>query len=209
MKFFWFLIWFCVVCCLLGLVRIKLLFVSEGNFFCRIFLKILFFKFKIFSNFGNDKPVAKKAEVKVSKKKTKSKKKNKTKKKQPFFQKLNFLGLLVEPTVNLLKFLNRGLKIRHIVLNFKLASEDAHKTAVFYGNFCSFLYGFLGFLSLICKLEIDKIKIIPNFSSEESEYVSRFCIQICFGRLFIGLFKYILTIIMKIYISKMKQNSKI
>lgn len=206
MKFFWFFVVFCFICFLLSLVKIKLLFVSEGNFFCRFFLKILFLKFRIFSNFDEDRSVAKSSGGGVSaKKKGKARKKNK----QSLFQKINFLGLLFEPTVDLFKFLNRGFKITNIKLNFELASEDAHKTAVFYGNFCSFFYGFFGLLSSVCKLEVDKIRIVPNFRAEESAYISNFCMQICFGRLFFGLFKYILTIIMKIYLDKMKQNSNI
>lgn len=201
---------------LLCLVKIKLLFVSKRNFLCEVYLKILFFKFKLFSSFKSAGDYEEKKIVENKRKnlkqsssvqrKSKLKREKKSKKKQSIFEKLGLVGLLFEPSVKLLKFLNRGFKIKNFRINFEIAGEDACKTAVFYGNFCCFFYGFFKLLSSVCNVEVDHIKIEPNFRSEVSNYNSSFCMQIRIGRLFAGLFLYIFTIIVKIFLNNINQN---
>lgn len=200
---------------LVGLVKLKVLFYSEGNFLFRFCLKVLFLRFVLFSNFENDSNLQEdlaKSGHGISKKKSKNKQQkteHKSSKEQSIFEKLGLVGLLFKPTVDLFKFLNKGFKIKDFKLNFELSKKDAYSTAIFYGNFCYFFHCFFKFFCSVCRVEVDHIKIVPNFKTEESSYGLSLCMQISIGRLFLGLLKYILTIVILIFLKKMRQNSEL
>ena len=213
MKLFWVCSIILVVLCLIGLVKIKVLFVSKSDLFFKVCLKILFFKFQVFSNFGKELSVSKSKCVEKKDKtlenlasKQQKSKRQQNRKRFSFFNKLNLISLLVGPTLKLLKFLNKGFKIKHFKINFELSGEDAYKTAIFYGKFCSYFYSLLKIFTGFCKVEVDQIQIVPNFKSETSNFNSSFYMQIAMGRLLTGLFIYVFTIIVKILFSKINKN---
>lgn len=213
MIFLFFVFLFLILLFFIGFIRIKILFDLNDSRFFRICLKILFFRFVLFSNFECDdklnfeeSKIKKKREnlKKIKKKKRESKKSDK--KKLLFLEKFNLFFVLFEPTVNFLKFLNRGLVIKNFKLYFNLAGEDACRTAIFYGNFCGWFYSFFKIFRSIFNVEVDCLKIVPNFVVEKSKYNLNFCMQLRLGRLLIGLLKYILTIIVKVYLFKLNKD---
>ena len=136
-----------------------------------------------------------------------NKSKNKLKKKQSIFEKVNVILLLVNPTINLLEYLNRGFKIKRIKINLKIAGNDACQTAIFYGKFCCFFYSLLKLVRSVLNLEIETLKIEPNFYLDETCYNLSFYMQLGVGRLVIGVVKYIFIIIFKILIEKIKNKN--
>ena len=155
MNWFLFIFFSCLILFLIGLIKIKL-FLCFKEEFGYIALKILFFKFSLFST---EKSNSKRSVLKETSKKTKSKNqkidknKKKSKKKQSLSEKIDLFFLILKPTFGLLEFLNRGFQIKKIRLNLQIAGEDACKTAVMYGRFCCYFVGFHLFLeTFIVKL---------------------------------------------------------
>ncbi len=203
--------WFCLVVVLLiiiSLIKIKLLVCLKSGFGCSFFLKILFFKFLIFPKKDKKKNKKQTVQSKTFEGENGQKSSKKTRKKfnlQSFSEKSELFFLILEPTFNMLKFLNRGFKIKKFNLNLQIVGDDACNTAVSYGRFCWLFGSLFKFLSSVCRVEVERFRVVPVFVAETFSYNFSCCMQIGVGRLFIGFLKYIFIVAIKILLNKMKK----
>lgn len=202
--------WFCFVAVLLvliGLIKIKLLIYFKNGFDGSFFLKILFFKFLIFPKKSEKKNKKQSAKIKTveGEKAHKPKKTGKKFSLQSVSEKVELFFLILEPTFNLLKFLNRGFKIKKFNLNLQIAGDDACSAAVSYGGFCWLFGGLFKFFSSVCWVEVERFRVVPVFTTETSSYEFSCYMQIGVGRLFIGFLKYFFVVAAKILLNKMKK----
>lgn len=177
-----------------GLVKLNLGVVfNEKKGFC-VFLKFFNFKFNVFcSKKGKDFKKTK-SKIKLKKEKKKTKKENK----KNFFQTVWLVKILVEPIPKILKFLNKGLKIKKIFLDAKIAEKDAKKTALAYVNFSKIIYVFLGFVSSYCKIKEKKIIIKPDFLIEESKFDFVLRLNVSFARIVFAILLYLILVMFKV-----------
>lgn len=185
---------FLVVFVVVGLVKLNLGVVFNQRKGLCVFLKIFVLKFNIFSS------KIEKDEKKI-KEKTKQKNKKKKAKKEDgknFFQTLWLVKILIEPIPKVLKFLNRGLKIKRFYLNAKIAQQDAKTTALTYVKFSEMVYVFLGFVSSYCKLKEKQIIIKPDFLNEKSSFDFVLKMNVGFARVFFAILIYLFFVIFKV-----------
>ncbi len=69
-----------------------------------------------------------------------------------------------------IKKLLRHIKIKKVKLNITVASSDAAKTAIEYGEICSAVYPVTAFLQSYAKIDFKNINISTDFTSEESHF---------------------------------------
>ena len=181
----------------IGLVKLNLVvtFNEKKGFY--VFLKVFYLKFNLFSTEKKKSENEIKSEIKRENNKNK---KSNTKKenKKNFFQTLWFIKILIKPIPKILKFLNRGLKIKRFYLNAKIAEESAKKTALAYVNFSKIIYIFLGFISSYCKLKEKKIIIKPDFLNEKSSFDFVLKMNISVARIVFAILIYLFSVIFKI-----------
>lgn len=203
--------WFCFVVVLLvliGFIKIKLLVCLKSGFSHSFFLKILFFKFLIFPKKvkkKNKKQFVKSEIVEGEKGQDLNKKTKKKFNLQSFSEKAELFFLILEPTFNMLKFLNKGFKIKKFNLNLQIVGDDACSAAVSYGRFCWLFGSLFKFFSSVCRIEVERFRVVPVFVTETLSYNFSCCMQIGVGRLFIGFLKYFFIVVIKILLNKMKK----
>ncbi len=79
------------------------------------------------------------------------------------------LGFTSDLLSHIKKFL-RHIKIEKVKLNLIIASSDAAKTAIEYGEICSAIYPITAFLQSYAKINFKNINISTDFTSEESHF---------------------------------------
>ena len=128
---------------------------------------LLFFSYDIF-------PVKEKEkEEKPKEEKTKTKKASAEKKKQK-------KKMTVEETIDMIidcvkkygpgaKMILRNIRFHRLELYWKVTAEDAAACGMKYGKICGWISGIFGFFRNFMKIENAKIKVFPDFISEEDE----------------------------------------
>lgn len=169
------------------------------------YLKILFFKKKLFSS--NDE---KKKTVKINEKKSVKKKTSKRvsaggveaegnpkeiKKEKGPQELIDTLRLFLNPAPKLLRFVFSGVKIQRLKFIWRISTEDASQTAILYGRACAAVSGILPLIKNIFSPEIKKIYIYPDFCNKETAYLISFRIRTRLYRPVVGLIKYLIAII--------------
>lgn len=177
-----------------GLVKLNLGVVfNEQKGFC-VFLKVFILKFNIFSSEKEKSEEKSKRKIEIKKKKKKTKKEDK----KNFFQSVWLIKILIEPIPKILKFLNRGLKIKRFYLNAKISQEDAKKTALAYAKFSEIIYIFFGFVSSYCKIKEKEIIIKPDFLNEKSSFNFVLKMNVSFARFIFAILRYLFSVIFKV-----------
>lgn len=113
--------------------------------------------------------------------KAKKLKEEKPKEKKTLDQFLSILELVkqaVESIKKPLGFLLRSLKFRHISLRIVTAQEDAHQTALRYGQTCAAVYGTWAFLRNVMDVQVDDIDIQADFIHEEEQFFGKGSLKI-------------------------------
>lgn len=61
----------------------------------------------------------------------------------------------------------KHVRIKKLEVNLKIASDDAAKTAILYGNACSIVYSLVALLKSACGFDHKKIAVSADFSSDK------------------------------------------
>lgn len=83
--------------------------------------------------------------------------------KELIFELLSLIKELCVKCSKLLKHVN----VKRLEFNLKIASDDAAKTAILYGNACSIVYSIVALLKSACDFDHKKIMVSADFSSEQ------------------------------------------
>ena len=188
---------------LIGMVKIKIDVDLKGSQDIHLMIKILCFKFKLFPNISKNKAKFKNKRVKKISDIKKIKKN--VEKKRSFIDILNIVKICLDPLPKSLIFLKKGIKIKNLNVNWCVATNDAFETAVQYGRCCSYFYAVLGSVCAVFNVKIGKIRIYPDFESEQPHFFASLRLEVSIGRIFVTILRYLIIIIIKLS-SKIKKE---
>lgn len=182
-------------------LRIDISISSEKSF---AYLRIFFFKKKLFSLDDEDKKTVKVNKKKSIKKKTPKRanaasvdaeSKKKSEKKKDLHELIDTLRLFLDPAPKMLRFVFDGIKIQKLKFIWRISTEDASQTAILYGRACAAVSGILPIIKNIFNPEIKRIYLYPDFCNEKTAYLVSFRIKTRLYRPVVGLIKYLIAII--------------
>lgn len=169
------------------------------------YLRILFFKKKLFSSDNEEKKPVKDNKKKSVKKNTSKRvsaghakaegQQKEIKKKKNPHELIDTLRLFLDPAPKLLRFVFGGVKIQRLKFIWRISTEDASQTAILYGRACAAVSGILPLIKNIFNPEIKRIYLYPDFCTEETAYLVSFRIRTRLYRPAVGLFRYLIAII--------------
>ena len=117
--------------------------------------------------------------------KKKAKKAKKKKDKEPpkttpqqMLKQLERVLQLIKDLKSPLTTLRKHTIIDKVFIDITVGGEDAHKTAVSYGNHITLITSLIGGLSSYMKIKLKQINLQPDFLSEESSYNANLIIRI-------------------------------
>lgn len=199
-----------IVLFLIGMVKIKLDVSYEDDEEVRAILRLLFLKFRLLP-LKNKKPKKEKNknEEKAVLEKKQIKKEEHNKQKQSFGELLEMVKVFLDPLPDFLKSLSKGLKIKKLKVIWCIAKEDADQTAILYGKSCAIFYSVLGILNSFFDVDMDKIRIYPDFIGEQSFCNVFFRLQIRIGRLLMSGLKYLAAVFMKLINNNLKSLKRV
>ena len=128
---------------------------------------LFFFKFDIFPM--KEKKKEEKGEQEKPKKEKTSEATKKEKRKMTFEEMVDFIVDCVKKYGPGAKIILRNIRFYRLELYWKVTAEDAAECGMKYGKVCGWVSGVLGFFRNFMKIENPKIKIFPDFLSEEDE----------------------------------------
>ena len=103
------------------------------------------------------------------KKEKASEEKKKEKRKMTFEEMVDFIVDCVKKYGPGAKIILRNIRFHRLELYWKVTAEDAAECGMKYGKVCGWVSGIFGFFRNFMKIENPKIKIYPDFLSEEDE----------------------------------------
>ena len=192
---------------LIGMLKININFKFSEDKEFECFLKVLFFKVKLLPS-DKKKNKKKKSGVKNVNSIANDKKndlKTEKKKKKSFIDVLQNVKIYIEPLPKFLRRLAKGIKIKNLNVVWCISTDDACETALNYARCCGYFYNVFRMVNSICKVKVDKIRIFPDFTNENSYCIVFLRLQISIGRLLIGTLGYLVAIIIK-YLNKNKKE---
>ena len=128
---------------------------------------LFFFKYDIFPMKEKKKEEKEKQEEPKAEKS--SEEKQKEKRKMTFEEIIDFTVDCVKKYGPGAKMILRNIRFHRLELYWKVTAEDAAACGIKYGKICGWVSGIFGFFRNLTKIENPKIKIFPDFLSEEDE----------------------------------------
>ena len=197
---------------LIGMVKIKIDVDFKESQDIHLVIKILCFRFKLFPHVSKNKTKSKNKRINKSSDKQENPPKKSTKKdvkkKRSFFDTLNVVKIFLDPLPKSLNFLRKGIKIKNLNVSWCVATDDAFETALQYGRCCSWFYAVLGSLCATFSVKIGRIRIYPDFESENPHFFVSLRLEVSVGRLFITTLGYLIIIIIKLSTKNKKERAK-